>query len=190
MQLTLRILHLLALGLWFGSVMFFSFFTALPIFEHMEKLTTNRDSWLRRDMKEPPSTSGDENQEAALRKKQGTRLAGEALTPIFARYFWLQVICGVVALVTSLWWVSEPGIVHKVRSAVLALALLLALGNALILSPRIHELREKRYLDDSQAIKDEFDRWHTYSLLTDLGGLALVTVALALGAALPATRPE
>lgn len=172
MQVTLRAVHLLSLALWFGSITFFSFFTALPVIGRMQKLAEEKPVWL----------TGLED------KKQGTRLAGEALAPVFDRYFWLQVICGVVALGTALAWVNLPGKVHKLRAILLAGALVLALANTLWLAPRVHELRNLRYSELTQVAQQaetDFGHWHTYSLVTDLATLLLVTVALCTAAALP-----
>jgi hypothetical protein len=182
-----KAVHLLALGLWFGSVTFFSFFTALPIIQRMEHLTTAEESWVRRQMKEVPAT--DPQQAEQLQKRQGTRLAGEALDVIFARYFPLQAVCGGVALLTALAWVRRPGAVHKVRVAILALTLGLVLVNLFVLAPKVHELRAQRYSPDPAVAKpadEAFGPWHTYSLLTDMGTLLGVAAALVLGAALPA----
>jgi hypothetical protein len=170
MQALIRIVHVLALGLWFGSSAFFSFFTALPIIRHMQDLAA-RENWLNLQSKEA-----------------GTRAAGEALGAVFRLYFPLQVVCGVLALGTALWWILLPAAVHKLRAGLLALALLLVLGNTLYLSPRVHELREQRYSADS-AVADrahqDFGTWHNYSLFTDLATLLLVALALALAAFLP-----
>lgn len=172
MPTLLRIVHLLAVGLWFGSVTFFSFFTALPIIHRMQEFAAGKPEWL-----------------AGLQdEKQGTRLAGEALAPVFARYFPLQLVCGIIALFTSLYWINLPGSIHKLRAGVLALALLLALGNTLFLAPRVSTLRVQRYSPDTQVAQNaekEFSAWHGYSLVTDMATLLLVAVALGMAASLP-----
>lgn len=174
MEMLTRVIHLLSLGLWFGAVTFFSFFTALPIIHHLQDLAAKPDNWLRME-----------------RKEQGTRAAGEALGPVFARYFPLQVGCGVVALVTSLYWFGTAGASPKVRTLLIGLALALALLNLLWLAPRVHELRGQRYVDAPEVAKPaeaDFGRWHTYSLVADMVTWVCVLVALCLAAALPAAK--
>ncbi len=176
MPTTLKVLHLLSLGLWFGSVTFFSFFMALPIIHHMQDLATKPDNWLRLE-----------------RKEQGTRVAGEALEPVFARYFPLQVGCGVVALLTSLYWFGAEGWVPKTRTILLGLALGLALLNLLWLAPRVHELRAERYVDNPEVAKQaesDFGRWHTYSLVADMITWVCVLVGLCLAAAVPLSEAK
>ena len=174
---TLKALHLLALGLWLGGVTFFSFFTALPLIHKYESLAERSDNWL--GLKE---------------KRQGTRAAGEGLEAVFARYFPYQVACGAVALLTSLMWWSAPGAVHKARVIVIAVGIVLALVNCLVLAPQVSELREKRYSSDPQVsaqAEAAFGPAHTYSLVTDMVTLLCVVSAMAMAAALPnGSRPE
>jgi hypothetical protein len=170
MSYLLRTLHLLSLGLWLGAVTFFSFFTALPIITHMEKLATTPDNWAH-----------------FTTKAEGTRMAGEALTAVFERYFWFQAACGVAALLTSLAWLARPGLLNKLRPVVLAVALALALTNLLYLSPKVHELRQARYSADTavaEAANAAFSAWHGISLLTDMTTLALVFVGMTFAAGL------
>jgi len=73
-----KTIHVLALGLWFGSGIFFSFVAALAIFHAFEALgessPSERPGWLT------PS----------FNKENGTQLAGMAVGPLFPRYFLLQ----------------------------------------------------------------------------------------------------
>ncbi len=170
MTLTIKALHLMALGLWLGGVTFFSFFTALPIIDHMKGLAKQTDNW------------------AGLRdEKQGVRMAGEGLGAVFARYFPYQVACGVVALLTALTWWSAPGWWPKVRVGIIAVGLVLALVNLLVLAPRVSELRAERYSADAdKAAKAEaaFGPAHTYSLITDMVTLLCVAAAMVMAAGL------
>ena len=120
MTFFLKAVHLLTLGLWLGGVTFFSFFSALPIIHKYESLAERSDNWL--GLKD---------------KRQGTRAAGEALDAVFARYFWYQVACGVIAFLTSLAWWSAPGMAGKARVVVIAIGLVLALVNLLVLAPQV-----------------------------------------------------
>lgn len=177
MLFALKSLHLLALGLWLGGVTFFSFFTALPVIHKYENLAERSDNWL-----------------GLREKRQGTRAAGEALEAVFARYFPFQVACGAVALLTALLWWSAPGMVNKARVMIIAVALILALVNLLVLAPRVSELRERRYSSDPQVASQaeaEFGPAHTYSLVTDMVTLLCVASAMAMAAALPnGAKPE
>jgi len=171
MPFLIKSLHLISLGLWLGSVTFFSFFTALPIIHTYQNLANQSDNWL-----------------GLKNESEGTRAAGEALGSVFARYFPFQVTCGAVALLTALAWWGTPGLLHKARVILLALALLLGVINLLVLAPRVGELRQQRYASDLQiAAKADkaFGLAHTYSLLTDMTTLLLVIIAMILAAGLP-----
>jgi len=175
MNAFLRSVHLFALSLWFGSVTFFSFFTALPIIRHLEAQATRPTYWLQTQVSE---------------KKQGTRLAGDALEPVFAKYFYLQVLCAAVAFLTARSWSRPLGRSATFRRVVLFGGLALACLNAFYLADRVHEIREERYAQDREvaaAAEQQFGAWHTVSLLTDMLGLLCAAAALAT-AALPPKR--
>src|SRR5438876_3358370 len=106
-----RVLHVMALALWFGDGVFFTFFVALSLFATFQGLAQSRPDWL------PLPTDFTDEQRTAF----GTRLAGVAVGPIFPLYFALQGTCGVVALVTAWGWTRQsPERVHRVRFTVLA----------------------------------------------------------------------
>jgi acyl-phosphate glycerol 3-phosphate acyltransferase len=171
-----KILHVLALGLWFGSAVFFSFVAALVIFHALEGLAAHPDgrpAWL-------PET---------FTKEQGTQLAGMAVGPIFPWYFLLQGACGLVTVVTALAWTRRAphSTVHKIRFFLLALALLTVVV-AWPLAQKVSDLRTARYSADAAvaaAARTEFGTWHGYSLLLNMATVALVTAAMALAARLP-----
>src|SRR5262245_9354438 len=71
LRMLARVLHVLAMGLWFGSGVFFTFLAAPSLFRTFD-----------------------------------TRLAGEAVGPIFPLYFALQGGCGLVGRVTGCGWTS------------------------------------------------------------------------------------
>lgn len=171
----LRWLHLLALASWLGGSVFFSFFTALPIIRHMETLAQAPDNW--------PGFST---------KKEGTRIAGEALSAVFAWYFPYQTVCGVIALTTAAAWLKRPGFQSRLRVIVLAVALLLVLVNLVYLSPWVHELRQQRYASDTalaELAEKTFGEVHQLSLLTDLATLVLVLIAFTMSAVEDRTDP-
>jgi acyl-phosphate glycerol 3-phosphate acyltransferase len=173
-----KLIHVLTLGLWFGSVVFFTF-SALIVFDSFKSLTTqiaNRPDWL-------PTT---------MTPDQANQLAGYAVGPIFPWYFLLQGVCGVLALVTCLAWSRwEPqAAIHRVRFIVLALALATVIPG-LLLSQKVGALRMDRYSREeavATAAKAEFGRWHTYSLLLNFVTMGLVTAGMAMTARLPNTN--
>lgn len=174
-RMTSRVLHVLALGLWFGGGVFFTFVVALTLFHTFEGLAGQRPDWL------PLS--------AELTKDQGTRLAGLAVGPIFPQYFAVQGVCGLVALITAWGWTrSYSERVHRTRFALIAIAIAFVLAGWPIVI-KVEGFRFARYSTDSAvaaAAKSAFALWHTASLLVNFAVLGLVTAALALTAKLPA----
>ena len=147
-QLT-KSLHLLALGMWFGMSVFFSFVVGFALFDGLpagnggfvtlaEK--EKRESWFPR----APEYSGDQDGIDG-KKEQGTRAAGYAVGPIFVWYFALQGICGFIALATALPWLKRaPGSrIHRWRINLLIAAILLVLVGWWV-ERQVHELRVPR----------------------------------------------
>jgi acyl-phosphate glycerol 3-phosphate acyltransferase len=171
-----KTLHVLALGLWFGSVIFFTF-AALTIFHTFRDLAGSdqyRPAWLSASV---------------LTEDHGTQLAGIAVGPIFDWYFPLQGVCGFLAAATALGWSRlEPGRkVHQIRSIILILALVTVLVGWPV-ARYVGQLRLERYAPDPavvQAAQAAFGTWHGISLGLNLATLVLVTVAMALAAQLP-----
>jgi acyl-phosphate glycerol 3-phosphate acyltransferase len=172
-----KTLHVLALGLWFGSTVFFSLIAAPVIFHTFTTLadqpSDGRPAWL-------PSV---------FSKEHGTQLAGLAVGPIFPWYFLLGGICGLLTVITALTWLrAEPkSIVHKLRFYVLAAALVTVLVGWPI-AHLVSALRAARYGPDpvlAETARVQFATWHLYSLGLNLVTLVLVTVAMALAARLP-----
>jgi hypothetical protein len=175
MAFWLRATHLVALGLWLGGSAFFSFGTALPILGHTKQLTAQSDNWLNLHT-----------------EREGNRLGGEVLTPVFHVYFPFQVACGAVALITALAWWGAPGKAGKARVIVIGLALALASANLVSLAPRVHQLRHERYGADAEVARQAdaaFGPAHNVSLSADMATLGLVFAAMVLAAALPPPRP-
>jgi glycerol-3-phosphate acyltransferase PlsY len=172
-----KTLHVLALGLWFGSTVFFSLIAAPLIFHTFTTLAeqppASRPAWL-------PSV---------LPKEHATQLAGLAVGPIFPWYFLLGGICGLVTVITALtWFRAEPeSILHKLRFYLLAAALLTVLVGWPI-AHHVSVLSTARYDPDpalAEAARTQFTTWHLYSLGLNLLTLVLVTIAMALAARLP-----
>ena len=173
-----RVLHILAVGLWFGAVVLFTFVVGLTLFHTFEGWTGTRPDWL------PLSQD--------LTKAQTTRLFGVAVGPMFPQYYAIQGACGVLALATAWGWTrSYPGRVHRVRFALIALALVIVLAGWPLVG-LIDDLRVARYSADpaiSGPAEAAFGRWHGLSLVLNLAVLILVGVALALAARLPGDPP-
>src|SRR5262249_913161 len=131
--------HVVALGLWFGAAVFFSFVVAPRLFASFESAAqeSERPAWF-------PRAEGYGTAEAPL-KEQGTRAAGFAVGKLFVYYFLLQGVCGFAAAVTALGWSrAEPGSrVHRLRSLVL-LAALVTVIVGWPLERRVSELRTER----------------------------------------------
>lgn len=178
LRMIARALHVLAVGLWFGSAVFFSFVAALTLFTTFEGFANGKPDWL------PLPTE--------MTKEQGTRLAGAAVGPLFPPYFAIQGACAFVALVTALSWQKQNSgeRVHRWRVVVLLVAALTLVAGWLMVA-KVSELRTARYAADTaiaDAARSAFATWHTVSLLLNLATIALVGVALALAAALPERR--
>jgi acyl-phosphate glycerol 3-phosphate acyltransferase len=198
-----KTIHVLALGLWFGSVVTFTFIGA-SLFDTFIKLTAEaeRPFWLpvpAQLEKEPPSKRFYE----PLRREQGSRIFGKAVGPLFVPYFGLQTVCGLLAAGTALGWSrSYPTKLHKARTLILLLAVAtIAAGWWLDFEVNARrDVREStsdavltnvswsnaRLLAEADAAREDFGRWHTYSLIANFLTLVLVTSAMALAAQLPA----
>lgn len=181
-----RILHVLALGLWFGSGVFFSFVAAPLLFEtfqHPERSdAAHQQAWL------PLLKQFDEAGE-----RTGTRLAGAAVAPMFSWYFLIQGACALITTITALTWsAAAPGQrIHRIR----ALILLLAFAGVVLgwpLDQKVSALRLARYAAEPEvaaAANAAFAAWHVVSLLLNMVVVLLVTIAMALAAWLPTTVP-
>ncbi len=189
-------LHVLAVGLWFGSAIFFSFIVGLSLFGSFERLGEEqvRPAWF-------PLPHAFERRDAVIDgpREQGVRAAGFAVSPLFPWYFAVQGICGLVALATASPWVRYGG-VHRWRMTFLMTALTLVIAGwpvelyvSVLRDPRNE--RTDAYLQavepteaqrkEMQAARSEFGKWHGVSLLLNFAVIACVTCATALAAHLP-----
>jgi glycerol-3-phosphate acyltransferase PlsY len=203
LQLT-KTIHVLALGLWFGSVAFFVFVVGVSLFNTFETVgaSAERPAWL-------PPVAEFEKKDTAIDgpREQGSRVAGAAVAPMFGWFFLIQGVCGLLATSTSLGWSrSHPEKVHQRRVTLL----LLALATVLIgwpLEQKVSALREPRnraidaYLKSDatsaeaalvqmKAARGDFALWHLASLGLTFITLLLLTAAMALAARLPEKGPE
>jgi glycerol-3-phosphate acyltransferase PlsY len=204
-----KLLHVLALGLWFGTAIFFSFVVGLNLFGTFERVAAEAPAerevwfpmWSAYDGPSPDAALPE-----PLRKEQGTRAAGVALTPLFHWYFGIQAACAVLAAATAL-ALRRTGVGrgHTVRVGVLLAALVtVALGWWLLRV--VEDLREPRNstfdamvrhspphdedIRAAVAARREFVRWHLYSLGANMVMVLFVTIAMAQAAYLPSWHAE
>jgi hypothetical protein len=210
-----KTLHVVAVGLWFGMTVFFSFPVALSLFATFERVAEQepRPEWFPSSpqydkdpstwtpppvgIKPPFATAAD------VRKEQGSRAAGAAVGPMFDWYFLLQGACAVVALAMALPWSRiEPGVrAHRLRGVVLVFAFLTVLVGW-PLERKVSDLREPRnaatdallraapnisdsHYRDAAEARKAFGTWHGISTTLNLATLLLVLAATMLAARLP-----
>jgi glycerol-3-phosphate acyltransferase PlsY len=204
MFLLTKIIHILALGLWFGTSIFFTFIVGLTLFATFDgisaKPASERPNWLPVPSeydREPPSDKFPN----PLRKEQGSRVFGAAVGSLFPWFFGIQAVCGLLALATCLSWTKAPDAAWpRLRIAVLLLGLLTVAGGWW-LERRVDALRDIRaattdtvllnpqptsdQIHTAEEARAEFARWHNYSLLMNFATVLLVTIVMALCALLP-----
>ncbi len=192
MQQLTKSLHVLALGLWFGMAIFFTFVVAFTIFGSFETLGQEhkRETWFPQ-----PRMYRDLDAAIDAPKEQGTRAAGHVIGPLFLWYFAIQGACGFIALATALSWVKgDPDSrVHRWRVNLLLVGVAFVIAGW-PLARHVNELREPRnratedFLEERTAVnktamqeaRAEFGRWHLASVLLNLATIVCVTGAMAL----------
>src|SRR6185437_11652459 len=212
-----KILHVLALGLWFGTVLFFSFVVGLNLFGTFETVASlpgpagteprqeHRPMWLPTWDAYDGSSPNPVFPEP-LRREQGTRAGGVAIRPLFTWYFGIQAVCALLATATALSWRRAGAAkVHRLRAGILVAALAaVALGWGL--EQKVDALREPRNQtfdamvshtpprseDISAAVeaRKTFVQWHLYSLGLNMVTVLLVTIGMGQAAFLPSVAQE
>jgi acyl phosphate:glycerol-3-phosphate acyltransferase len=209
MMLFSKTLHVLALGLWFGSAVFFTLAGYL-IFEEFKKDVAAADAknelpaWFVMPEREAVNPVGTKDVEL-LNKERASRAFGTAVAPLFSWYYGIQLVSGFIAFGTALSWFKgrEKDRVQIWRAWLLLMALLVTLGGWW-LEGKVSELRQPRNNKtdlvlktknpsegekvDAELARNEFGKWHGYSLMQNLVTLLLVTAAMALAAQLPAAE--
>ena len=196
-QLT-KTLHVLAVGLWFGTVVFFTVAGGLLFPTFLDE--AHKDTPYLPRPAAYDKAQGEEKE--VVLKEQGSRVFGAAVAPLFPWFYRIQLGCAVVALLTALGWaVRRKGErLHAARLWVL-IAATVCLSVGLWLDRVVEEKRvprdatgdvllrepdptkeQKQAADDAHA---EFNRWHDYSLTVNFAVLLLVAVSMALAASLP-----
>jgi len=201
-----KTLHVLAVGLWFGTMVFFTLSGVLMFeaFKEESRKDDDRELWfpIPEAMKKAPPSPRFPN---PLREEQGLRAFGVAVAPLFRWYYGIQTGCAVVAFGTALGWSLKRGCgwLNFVRACLLGLALLTVgvgcwLENVVAdkRGPR-NELTDKvilkshptqEELDAAGLARAHFGLWHGFSLLQNFTTLLLVTAAMVLAAHLPAAE--
>ena len=129
-----KVVHVLAMGLWFGTAVFF-LFVAVSLFHSLADAAERfkgGDDWfpLGEHYRLDP-------------KEQGLRAAAAVISPLFNQYFAMQTVCGCLAVATALGWQGSGARVHKWRRVVLVVALLTVLGGW-ALEGKVQSLRSFR----------------------------------------------
>lgn len=179
-RLALRMLHLLAVGFWFGSGTFFVFVATVPIFDSFAEVVKNQPDTRTANVRIVP--------EGTTEKQRGqlaSGLAGAAVGPVFPRFFLLSAACAWIAVWTAWAWNARG--VGRWRFGLCALA---ALGVAVgwPLSICVGELRVARFSEDAAiaaAAGTAFGPWHVASLLLSMIVSLLTGAILLLAAKLP-----
>jgi acyl-phosphate glycerol 3-phosphate acyltransferase len=203
-----KTLHVLALGLCFGTLVFFTLAGVLLVdaFEQLAvKPASERPYWfpLPSELDKDPPSSKFPN---PLRKEQGLRAFGHAVNPLFPWYYGIQTGCVLLGLATAWPWCSRSpgGRVHRWRVGLLVAALF-TLGVGWWLEYVVNDLREPRnrltevvvrekaptgeQIKQAEDARAAFGMWHGFSLLQNFATLLLVGAAMALAAQLP-VAPE
>jgi acyl phosphate:glycerol-3-phosphate acyltransferase len=193
-------LHVLALGMWFGMSVFFTFVVGFALFGAFEALGERdgeTETWFQR-----PVMYEKKNDVLDGPKEQGTRAAGFAVGPIFTWYFAIQGLCGFIALATALPWLkyADESRVHRWRINILLAAVTLVVVGWPI-ERKVHDLREPRnqsteaYLREPTSktkekemsdARSEFTHWHLASIAVNLAAIVCVTAAMAMAGNLSA----
>lgn len=180
-QAILRVVHVVAAGVWVGAAGFFNFVTAPSLFSTFEAVVQTAPSDRTAHVPiVPPGTTAEE------RKNLASALAGAAVGPIFPKYFALQLACAVAVLATAWTWRKESPGRHKLRVQ-LAFAAFASVAAGWWISAVVSRLRLARFEPDlAEIARDQFATWHLVSL-----GLSFVTIGLAFALLVLAARlPE
>ena len=179
-HLLLRMLHVLAVGFWFGSGTFFVFVATVPIFDSFADVVKTQPNTRTANVRIVPDGTSD-----SQRDQLASGLAGAAVGPVFPKFFILSAICAWVAVWTASAW--NRGAIGRWRFRICVVA---ALGVAVgwPLSIYVTELRMLRFAEDpatAQAASAAFGPWHVASLFLSMAVSLLTGVILLLAAKMP-----
>jgi acyl-phosphate glycerol 3-phosphate acyltransferase len=180
-EMSLRMIHIVAVGFWFGAAAFFNFIAAVPIFDSFKDVVATSPTDRTAYVQIVPEGTSDEK-----RKDLSSALAGAAIGPLFPRYFALAGIGSWLAFVTACGWRKEPGKSNRWRLRLTTIALLLV-AISWPISLYVSELRVQRFdlnFEKAEVAKAAFGPWHFVSLLLSAITTTLAGVILAMSAAL------
>jgi acyl-phosphate glycerol 3-phosphate acyltransferase len=180
-----KVIHVLAVGTWFGAMLMFNFIVAPTLFFEafpavVESAPSDRTAYL------PLAPDATPQQ----KKDLATALAGSAVGPVFPKSFQLQAICAALGLITAIGWWNCGCKLHRCRVIVLALAAA-TVAISWPISNKVSALRIERFNPDStiaEAAKVSFSEWHLVSLCLSMATTVLAGIALAMAAKLPERR--
>jgi acyl-phosphate glycerol 3-phosphate acyltransferase len=176
----LKMLHVLALGFWFGGAAFFSFVVAPTQNATFKEVVHTAPNDRTANLPLVPEGRSEE-QTKATKNDLASALFGAGVGPVFPKFFLMQAVCGGVALITALsWWK-----VGRTRVVVIALAVCLVFVCWWV-SDVVSELRVERLR--SESARTAFAEWHFVSLGLSAVTTLLAGVGLAMAARLPADR--
>jgi glycerol-3-phosphate acyltransferase PlsY len=185
-QMLLRGLHLLAVGLWFGSGAFFIFVAATPLLTAYKEVVDGPPSYRTAGIEIVPPDATPEQ-----KKQLASALGGVAVAPLFPRFFVLSALCGGVAVVTA------DGLRRMKRTKIQKWRVWLCVAGAALvavgwpLSVYVAGLNAQRF--DSPEAQKLFNPLHGVSLMGSAVTTVVAGVVLLLGAAMPsgtAPRPH
>ena len=170
-----RVVHALAVSLWFGSVAFFTV-AGLLVFQATEDAARGNAPWLA----EPVGHAVEGLPEPRL--ERGSRAAGAVVSRIFPFYFALQAGCAAAALATA------AAIGGRVRLAACLLGAA-AVAGGWTLQQKVSHLRQERnttmdaayaasspptaLVDAALEARRSFGMWHGASLLANFAVLGI-----------------
>jgi acyl-phosphate glycerol 3-phosphate acyltransferase len=202
-----KVVHVLALGLWFGTVIFFSFVVGVSLFDTFDRVAreeaADREVWFPM-WKAYDGPAGNAVFPEPLRREQGSRAAGVAISPLFKWFFGIQAVCGLLTAATALAWCRAGAARrHRLRAGIV-LAALATVAVGWWLETKVDELREPRNrtfdamvshsppteADVQKAVqaRTTFRDWHLYSVGVNMLTALLLTIVMAQAAFLPAAK--
>lgn len=184
----LMVLHVLALGFWFGGSAFFSFVVAPTQIQTFKDVVMTAPNDRTAYMPLVPEEIDNEERRHHL----AGALFGAAVGPVFPKFYLMQTICGIIALATACaWWNEAPRLISRSRVGVLAVAFVLVVVGWYV-SDMVSEVRLVRYDPDpavASAARNTFASWHLVSLVMSGVTTLLAGAGLAMSTARPTPQP-
>lgn len=171
-----RLIHVYAVGLWFGAAVMFNFIAAPAINESFKDVVANSPS----DRTAHIDIGAGLNE--GQKKDLSSALFGSAVGPIFPTFFNLEGVCVLLALLTAWGW-RKHGKIHRIRLYVLFVAAL-TVAASIPISAKVTALRLERLTNPD--LRADFATWHLISLALSAVTALLAGVALGTACKMPA----